>query len=100
MSLIGGRKCPPRTPKCDSQRSWACKAIYSKSDLLVCTCKKGAQSGCWHNPHLLGDDELACANKVNAASQVESPMLGKSLARLPFAKELLFRRILVRKYLL
>jgi hypothetical protein len=48
--------------------------------------QKGAQSGHQHSPPQLGDDELAGANKAKAVSEVESPMLGVCLVRLPFAK--------------
>ncbi len=33
--LIHGRKCPSRTLKCNLRRSWACKAVHSKSNILV-----------------------------------------------------------------
>ncbi len=49
--------------------------------------QKVAQSGCQHSPHQLVDGKLAGTNKAKAACQVESPMLGMSLVRLPLAKE-------------
>jgi hypothetical protein len=59
----------------------------------------GAQSGRQHSPTQLVDGKLAGANKAKAASQVESPMPGMSLLRLPFATESLFHQILIRRYL-
>jgi hypothetical protein len=49
--------------------------------------QKRPQSGCRHSPHQLGDGKLAVTNKAKAANQVESPMPGLSLARLPFCEE-------------
>ncbi len=42
--LIHGGKCPARTPKCDSRRSCAHKAIHSKSNFLVCKRERIARS--------------------------------------------------------
>ncbi len=42
--LIHGRKCPSRTPKYDSRRSWAREAVHSKSNFLVCPCEHRARS--------------------------------------------------------
>ena len=59
--------------------------------------QKGAQSGCWQRPHQLDDGKLADASKAEAACQIKYPMLGMSLARLPFSKGLPFQQNLLRK---
>ncbi len=60
--------------------------------------KKGAQPHYWHRPHQLVDGKLASTNKAEAACQVKSPMLAKSLPRLPFLIKSLFCWDLLRKY--
>jgi hypothetical protein len=61
--------------------------------------QKGVQSEHWHSPCQLGHGKLAGANKTKAASQVELPMPGMSLVRLPFAKERPFRWNQLSRYL-
>ncbi len=87
MPIIDNGKCPTRTPKRDSRRSWHCGAVDSKSNFLACPHEQWAGS----KPSLvISFSHISCSMVASLCSQSKSskptsiPTLGASLVRLPF----------------